>query len=62
MVCFHAAAIAAYLLVRQPPKEEIGNETPVISIDLNAPQIDQVQQEKVDKQLNLTVPIRFSLR
>ncbi len=49
VVCFHAAVIAAYLLVWQPPKEEVGDETPIISIDLTAPQIDQVQQEKVEE-------------
>ncbi len=49
VVCFYAAAIATYLLVWQPPKEEIGDETPIISIDLTAPQIDQVEQAKVDK-------------
>lgn len=49
VICAHAAAIAAYLLVWQPPNVEVGDETPIISINLTAPQIDQVQQEKVEE-------------
>jgi len=49
VICVHAALIAAYLRVWHPPNEEIGDETPVISIDLTAPQIDQVQQQQVEK-------------
>jgi periplasmic protein TonB len=47
--CVHAAVIAGYLFAWHPPDEEIGDETPVISIELTAPQIDQVQEQKVDK-------------
>jgi protein TonB len=49
VICAHAAAIAAYLLVWQPPNVDIGDETPIISIDLTAPQIDQVQEQKVEQ-------------
>ncbi len=49
VVCIHAALIAAYLNFWHAPDEEIGDETPIISIDLTAPQIDQVEQQKVDK-------------
>lgn len=49
VICVHAALIAAYLSFWHPPNEEIGDETPIISIDLTAPQIDQVQQEQVNK-------------
>lgn len=49
VICIHAALIAAYLNFWHPPNEEIGDETPIISIDLTAPQIDQVEQQKVDK-------------
>jgi len=45
----HAAVVAGYLFAWHPPNEEIGDETPVISMELTAPQIDQVQEEKVDK-------------
>jgi periplasmic protein TonB len=48
VVCAHAAAIAAYLFFWHAPNVDIGDETPIISIELTAPQIDQVQQEKVD--------------
>jgi periplasmic protein TonB len=49
VICVHAALVAAYLSFWHPPNEEIGDETPIISIDLTAPQIDQVQQQQVDK-------------
>ncbi len=49
VICAHAALIAAYLSLWHPPKEEVGDETPIISIDLTAPQIDQVQQQQVEK-------------
>jgi periplasmic protein TonB len=48
VVCLHAAAIGAYLWNWQPPSADIGDETPIISIELTAPQIDQVEQAKVD--------------
>jgi periplasmic protein TonB len=44
----HAAAVAAYLLFWHAPNVDIGDETPIMSIDLTAPQIDQVEQQKVD--------------
>jgi periplasmic protein TonB len=47
VLCAHAAAIGAYLYYWQPPHAEIGDETPIISLDLTAPQIDQVEQPKV---------------
>lgn len=45
----HAAIIAAYLNFWHAPNAEIGDDTPIISIELTAPQIDQVEQQKVDK-------------
>jgi protein TonB len=48
VVCAHAALIAGYLLWHQPD-EAIGDNTPVISIDLIAPEIDQVEQAKVEE-------------
>jgi periplasmic protein TonB len=49
VICVHAALIAAYLNFWRAPNAEIGDETPIISIELTAPQIDQVEQPKVDK-------------
>jgi len=46
VICVHAALIAAYLEFWRAPNEEIGDETSVISIDLTAPQIDQVEEPK----------------
>jgi periplasmic protein TonB len=48
VICVHAALVAAYLDFWHPPNVEIGDETPIISIELTAPQIDQVQQQEVD--------------
>jgi periplasmic protein TonB len=48
VLCIHAAIIAAYLKVWRAPNEEIGDEAPIISVELTAPQIDQVEQPKVD--------------
>jgi periplasmic protein TonB len=49
VICVHAALIAAYLSVWRAPDTEIGDETPIISMELTAPQIDQVEQPKVEK-------------
>jgi periplasmic protein TonB len=49
VVCAHAGLVAAYLRFWHPPNEKIGDETPIISIDLTSPQIDQVQQEQLTK-------------
>jgi protein TonB len=49
VVCLHAAVIAAYLFMWRAPNVEIGDEGPVISIELTAPQIDQVEQPQVEK-------------
>jgi periplasmic protein TonB len=49
VLCAHAAVVALYLFAWHPPNEEIGDETPVISMVLTAPQIDQVQQQEVEK-------------
>jgi periplasmic protein TonB len=51
VLCAHAALVAAYLFVWHSPDVEIGDETPIISIELTAPQIDQVQEQKVEKPL-----------
>jgi periplasmic protein TonB len=48
VICVHAAAVAAYLLVWHSPKVEVGDETPIMSLELTAPQIDQVEQPKVE--------------
>ena len=49
VVCLHAAVVAAYLFMWRAPNVEIGDEAPVISIELTAPQIDQVEQPQVEK-------------
>jgi periplasmic protein TonB len=49
VICVHAALVAAYLTLWHSPNAEIGDETPLISIELTAPQIDQVEQQKVEK-------------
>jgi len=49
VVCVHAAAVAGYLLWWQAPNAELGDDTPIISIELTAPEIDQVEQAKVDE-------------
>ncbi len=49
VLCAHATAVAAYLVFWHPPNVDVGDETPIISLDLVAPQIDQVQQQEVDK-------------
>jgi periplasmic protein TonB len=48
VVCVHAALIAGYLLWPRP-QLEIGDDTPVISIDLAAAEIDQVEQVKIEQ-------------
>ncbi|MGB6538334.1 MAG: energy transducer TonB [Xanthobacteraceae bacterium] len=48
VLCAHAAAIAAYVLFWHAPNVNVGDETPIISLELTAPQVDQVQQEKVE--------------
>ena len=48
VVGVHAAVVAAYLLVWHAPKVEVGDETPIMSLELTAPQIDQVEQAKVE--------------
>lgn len=47
VLCAHAGAVAAYLWFRTPLPAEIGDETPIISLELTAPQIDEVEQAKV---------------
>jgi periplasmic protein TonB len=49
VICIHAAFVAAYLNFWHPVNPEIGDETPIISLELTAPQIDQVEQPKVEK-------------
>jgi periplasmic protein TonB len=49
VVCVHAAAVAGYLLWWQAPDVDLGDDTPIISIELTAPEIDQVEQAKVDE-------------
>jgi periplasmic protein TonB len=49
VVCVHAAVIGGYLLWWHPPDVELGDDTPIISIELTAPEIDQVEQAKVDE-------------
>jgi protein TonB len=47
VVAIHAAAIAAYMFWHQP-EADIGDDTPIVSVDLTAPEIDQQEQAKVD--------------
>ncbi len=49
VVCVHAAVIAGYLLWWHTPDAELGDNTPIISIELTAPEIDQQEQAKVDE-------------
>ena len=56
VVCLHAAVIAAYLFMWRAPNVEIGDETAVISIELTAPQIDQVEQPQVYVDVLKTLP------
>jgi periplasmic protein TonB len=49
VVCIHGAVIAGYLLWWPAPDSELGDDTPIISIELTAPEIDQVEQAKVDE-------------
>lgn len=44
VLCLHAALIASYLLVWRPQDVDVGEEAAAISIELTAPQIDQVEQ------------------
>lgn len=48
VVAMHAAAIGGYMLWHAPDTE-IGDDTPIISIELTAPEIDQQEQMKVDE-------------
>jgi periplasmic protein TonB len=48
VVGVHAAVIAGYLLWHQAD-EDIGDDAPVISIELTAPEIDQQEQAKVEE-------------
>ncbi len=47
VVAVHAAAVGGYMFWHQP-EVEIGDDTPIISIELTAPEIDQQEQAKVD--------------
>jgi protein TonB len=49
VVCVHAAVVAGYLLWWHTSDAELGDDTPIISIELTAPEIDQVEQAKVDE-------------
>jgi protein TonB len=49
VVCIHVAVVAGYLLWWQAPDAEIGDDAPIISIELTAPEIDQQEQAKVDE-------------
>ena len=44
----HAALIGLYLVWHEPV-QDVGDEAPTISIDIIAPEIDQVEQAKVEK-------------
>jgi protein TonB len=43
----HAVAIAAFLFWHQP-ELELGDDAPIVSVELTAPEIDQQEQAKVD--------------
>jgi periplasmic protein TonB len=47
VVCAHAALIALYL-AWHGPVETVGDDAPTIAIDLIAPEIDQLEQPKVE--------------
>jgi protein TonB len=48
VVAFHASAIGGYMFWHQPDDQELGDELPVISVELTAAQTEQVEQAKVD--------------
>jgi protein TonB len=48
VACIHAAVIGGYLLWPQQ-NDEIGDDTPVVSIDLTAPEIDQQEQAMLEE-------------
>jgi periplasmic protein TonB len=48
VVGIHAAVIAAFLFWHGPD-QEIGDDTPIISVELTAPEIDQQEQAKIDE-------------
>jgi periplasmic protein TonB len=48
VVGIHAAVIAGFLLWHEP-EQDIGDDTPIISIELTAPEIDQQEQAKIDE-------------
>jgi protein TonB len=47
VVAVHAAAVTGYLFWHQPD-EQLGDDTPIISVELTAPQIEQQEQAQVD--------------
>lgn len=47
VVAVHAGAVVGYMSWHQP-NVDIGDDTPIISIELTAPEIDQQEQAKVD--------------
>jgi protein TonB len=47
VVAVHAVALAAYMFWHQP-EVDAGDDTPIVSVDLIAPEIDQQEQAKVD--------------
>jgi protein TonB len=48
VVGIHAAVIAGYFLWHEPDAD-IGDDTPIVSIELTAPEIDQQEQMKLDE-------------
>jgi len=48
VVGVHAVAIAFFLFWHQP-EQELGDDTPIVSIELTAPEIDQQEQAKIDE-------------
>jgi protein TonB len=48
VVAVHASAIGGYMFWHQPDDQELGDELPVISVELTAAQTEQVEQAKVD--------------
>jgi protein TonB len=47
VVAVHAAAIATYQFWHEPDSD-IGDDAPIVSVELTAPEIDQQEQAKVD--------------
>ena len=48
VVGVHAAAVGGYPVLASTGRRELGDDTPIVSVELTAPEIDQQEQAKVD--------------